>query len=338
MQAHGGDRFRMSGEKVILHARLSKGWTAGSRVCPGTAVQWDEQCFEVMSAELLPAGGVRYVLAPWSDANTMRTYSIYDAASEDHLRADFELAQRQRKHSVLARLAGFLLGHLPSHVQNHFANELGVFPARMTLLSIIPSIALLGTCVYLYVDALIKEVPSPVPAWLFLTALLMLFDSVPRFYVAMAQNRGMGSLPGTLVYLLYRLIARTPEPRKESSTFTLPPSEEVAAQDALAMRDAFLTLLRPEEQARIAQRYGWDYRRYASKVAWAILVCAAIGAASMTQKLIREGGLSPLLSLLCATAVVVEQIVRLRTFRRGPAGSVFGILVRPFARDLLAGV
>lgn len=335
MQAHGGDRFRISGEKVVLYSRISKGWTVGTHVCPGTAVQWEEQFFEVMSAEPLPAGGVRYVLAPWSESSTMRTFSIYDEASEERLRADDELAQRQRKNSRIARLSGVFLGHLPAHVQNHYANELGLFPARMTLLSTIPSMVLLGTCVWLYAGSRLEERPSPVPAWLFAFALLMLADSAVRFLVAMSQMRGMGSFPGTIGYALYRLVARKPEPRKLSSSFTLPATEEVTAHDSLEMRDAFLTLLRPDEQTRIAERFGWDYRRYASRVAWAILLCAAIGAASMTQKLLREGGLSPLLSLVCALLVVVEQIARLNAFRRGPAGSVFGLLVRPFARDLL---
>lgn len=320
---------------MVLYSRISKGWTSGTRVCPGTAVQWEDQCFEVMSAELLPAGGVRYVLAPWSESNTMRIFSIYDEASENRLRADYELAQRQRKHSLLARLAGVVLGHLPSHVQNHFANELGVFPARMTMLSVVPSMVLFGTCIYLFSDATIAHRSSPVPIWLFLFAWLMLADSAVRFFVAMSQNRGMGSIPGTIVYALYRLVARTPEPWKVSSSFTLPSSPEVAAHDSLEMRDAFLTLLRPEEQLLIAERFGWNHRRYAARVAWVILTCAAIGAASMAPKFLREGGLSPLLSLLSAAAVGFEQIVRLLALRRGPAGSVFGVFVRPFARDLL---
>lgn len=336
MQPHGSDRVRSAAGKLILHSRISKGWTAGTPLCPGTAVQWEEECFEVVSADLLPGGGVRYVLGPWSDSSTMRTFSIYDEASEARLRADYELARRQRKHSRIAGFAGVLLGHLPSHVQNHFANELGLFPARMTLLSIIPSMLLLGTCVWLYVDAQLEQVPSPVPLWVFAFAMVMLLDSGVRFMVAMSQNRGMGSLPGTILYALYRLVSSKPAPRKESSTFTIPPSEEVERRDSLEMRAAFLTLLRPEEQTLLAERYGFDYRRHASAVAWTILVCAAIGAASMIVEVRDDGGISAVLSLLCAVLLVVEQVFRLRAFARGPAGSIFGVLVRPFARDLLA--
>jgi hypothetical protein len=42
------------------------------------------------------------------------------------------------------------------------------------------------------------------------------------------------------------------------------------------------------------------------------------------------------LSLLAATVLAVEQIVRLIALQRGPTGSVLGFLVRPFVRDLLS--
>jgi len=336
MHAHGGDRVRPAGETLILHARLSKGWVSGTPKCPGTAVQWDERCYEVLSAELLPAGGVRYVLGAWSDSATIRTFYIYDAASEVRLRADYELAQRQRKHSILARLAGFALGHLPSHVQNHFANELGVFPVRMTLLSLIPPMIFFGTCIWLIAGARIAQERSPVPFWVFAFAVAMFVDSGIRFMVTMSQARGIGSFPGTILYMLYRLVASGPAARKESSTFMIPPPDDVALQDELEVKSAFLTLLSANEQRLLGERYGFDHRRYAANVAWVILLCAALGAASMWVE-IREGaGLSARLSLLCAALVALEQGIRLLRFSRGPAGSVFAVLVRPFARALLA--
>jgi len=52
---------------------------------------------------------------------------------------------------------------------------------------------------------------------------------------------------------------------------------------------------------------------------------------------IRDGaGISATASLLCAVLVALEQVIRLFLFSRGPAGSVFSVLVRPFAKDLLA--
>jgi hypothetical protein len=39
--------------------------------------------------------------------------------------------------------------------------------------------------------------------------------------------------------------------------------------------------------------------------------------------------------MLVAAAVAAEQALRLTKLRRQPAGSIFGAIVRPFARDLL---
>ena len=47
-----------------------------------------------------------------------------------------------------------------------------------------------------------------------------------------------------------------------------------------------------------------------------------------------NGSISALLSLILATAIGGEQIVRLNTLRRAPAGSFLGALVRPFSRKL----
>jgi hypothetical protein len=39
--------------------------------------------------------------------------------------------------------------------------------------------------------------------------------------------------------------------------------------------------------------------------------------------------------MLIAGGVAVEQALRLHAFRRGPAGSIFGVVVRPLVRNLL---
>ena len=78
MLTYGSDRSRTAGGKVILQSSYSKGWTARTTKTasrgehPGTAVQWGEETFEVISADVLPAGGVRYVLAPWPDNEAIR--------------------------------------------------------------------------------------------------------------------------------------------------------------------------------------------------------------------------------------------------------------------------
>jgi hypothetical protein len=346
MRAYGSDRVRLSGGKVILHSRLGKGWTPRtaktltSAEFPGTAVYWDEQYYEVLSADLLPAGGVRYVLAEWPDNHAIRVFQPYDAESEAALAADFTKAARQRKHSVAARIAAMFLGHLPAHVQMHLANELGLFPHRLTLWSIVPVLVAAGTCVYVGVDRTMKGLPSPIPDWVLVLTFFMLAESVFRFLVAMTQLRGMGSMAGTLVYLFFWLLhpnrVRLVSPfqsAKGEGLMTIAPSAEVEQRDALEMRAPLLTLLTPAEQEHLARRFGFDYRKHAYGITWVMLVCAALGVATMLPK--AAGSVSALVSLVCAGLVLLEQTMRLLAFKRGPAGSVFGVLVRPFARDLL---
>lgn len=339
----------MSGGKVILHSRISKGWTPRtaktltSAEFPGTAVYWDEQYYEVLTADLLPAGGIRYVLAEWSDAHAIRVFDPYNEESEARLAADFATASRQRRHSVTARFAAMLLGHAPSHVQMHLANELGLFPHRLTLWSIVPVLAIAGAGVYIGVGAFMDNKPPPFPDWLIILMAFMLAESVFRFLVAMSQMRAMGSMLGTLVYIVFWLLH--PNRQRFVSPFasakgegvmkivSVAPSPDVEQRDALEMRAPLLTLLTPAEQALLAERFGFDYRKHAYGITWALLICGALGVASMLPK--ASDRLSALVSLVCASLVVLEQTMRLLAFKRGPAGSVFGALVRPFARDLL---
>lgn len=330
---------------MILHSRLPKGWTARTPKSgthaefPGTAVLWDDEYYEVLAADPLPAGGVRYVLEPWRDDHTIRTFEAYTPESEARLLADHEKAVRQRRHSLLARCSGIVLGHLPAPVQNRLADELGVFPARMTLLSLIPSLVLLGTCVWLYAGARLEKDLSPVPTGLWLFAMYMLADSAVRFLIAMSQNRGTGSLPGTVLYALFWLLAPKRwnlvppfEKSRGEKLFMLAPSEEVAQHDSVEWRSWMLTLLPPAEQHALARRYDYDYRKHASGLAWALLAVGAVGVLASIPKLETISGL---VSLVIAVLIVLEQSLRLRAFRQGPAGSIFGLLVRPFVRDLL---
>lgn len=340
MQAYGSDRVRETGGRIVLHSRLSKGWTprtlktATHAEFPGTAVLWDDRYFEVIAADLLPAGGVRYVLADWRDDHTIRQFVTYDEASEAALLADFEKAARQRKHSMLARLSGVVLGHLPEKVQNRLANELGVSPSRMTLLSCLSAVILFSAVIWMSVsDFMAMRLPR-VPIWLAFFSLFMMVDSAVRFMVAMSQMRGMGSLPGSIAYTVYCMIAGKKDELVPPPPALAPvePDPEVVARDSIEMRSWMVTLLSPAEQNLLATTIGYDYRKDASSVAWALLGCGVIGMLSLISKL---GRVSAMLSFLCAGAVVLEQALRLAAFKRGPAGSIFGIFVRPFVRDLL---
>lgn len=347
MLTHGSDRARRVAEKVILLSAISKGWTARTPKTlttaefPGTTVLWDEQYFEVIEATATQSDSVRYVLAEWRENHTIRTFESYDAESEGLRIADYERARRQRRASVLSQLSGILLGYLPAPVQNHLENELGVRATRMTLLSCIAPLVLLGVCVLANVDASMRHAASPVPVLVWPIVIFLTLEAGIRFYVVMSQGRPMGSILGAAVYLVYRGLSRKRDElppafggRGNSVAFT-PPTEDVAVRDSFTMKEPLLTLLTTEEQKKLAERYGFDYRRTAFGMAWVILVFAALGAFTSYLELDESGSFTSLLSMLIAAALVVEQALRLRSLRREPSGSVFGVFVRPFVRDLL---
>lgn len=339
MQAHGSDRVRVSGQRIVLHSRLPKGWTARTPASgthsefPGTTVLWNEQYYEVLAAAPLPAGGVRYELAAWREDHTIRQFVVYDESSEAALAADHATAARQRKRSLLANLSAMILGHLPGRVQQGLADELGLFPARMTILSAIPPVVLLGVCVWFAVDATIRKAPSAVPPWLIFVAFLMTVESGIRFQAAMVQNRGIGSLLGTLCYGLYELIARRPAVTKAPLTMVREDDPERDLRESADQHSWMLTLLPASDQLALAERFGFDYRKDAYAVAWSLLAVGAIGVVTSLGK--ANERLGALASVIVGALMVLEQLLRLATFKRAPAGSVFGLLVRPFVSRLL---
>jgi hypothetical protein len=347
MLTHGSDRARRTGEKVLLHSAIPKGWTPRTPKTlthaefPGTAVLWDEQYFEVIEATALPAGGIRYVLMEWSESHTIRQFEHYDAESEALRRADYDRARRQRRTSVVSRLSGMFLGYLPAPVQIHLENELGVRASHMTLLSCIPALVLLGACILAHVDASMRHAQSPVPGLLWPFAYLLTIESGVRFYVAMSQGRPMGSLIGLIGYSIYRALSSKRDQlppamgaRGDSVAFTAP-TEDEELRGSFQMKEPLLTLLSPAEQQKLVERFGFDYRRTASGVAWVILVCASLGAFTSYVELDKSNSFTALVSMLIAGGVAIEQAVRLYSFRSGPAGSVFGFFVRPLVRNLL---
>ncbi|HET8797474.1 MAG TPA: hypothetical protein VFO89_07295 [Thermoanaerobaculia bacterium] len=341
MRAYGSDRVRVAGGKVILHSRLPKGWTPrrakeGTHAeFPGTAVLWEEELFEVVAAEAMPSGGVRYVLEAWNDAQTIRVSQSYSEESEAALAADHERARTQRRTSVAARLAGVALGNLPGSVQQRLANELGLSPVAMTLLSLVPSVVLLGTCLFIGAGAAIEQRSSPVPLWLWLIAFFWFFESLVRFVVVLTQSRGVGSLAGCAYHVLTHPRASIKESRDLLTTPNVVTPAELEMRDRLTMRGPLLTLLTVDEQRRLAERHAFDYRQHAHAITWTILAGALLGVVSSIATLLSTFRLSALLSLLVAVVLLVEQLVRLPALRRGPAASVLAFVVRPFVRDLL---
>lgn len=340
MQPFGEDRVRVSGEKVILLSAFSKGWTPRTPKMnthseyPGTTVLWDDRHFEVVEAAAADGERVRYVLEPWRDEHTIRTFEHYSEEAEAQRLADYRLAQKQRRASVASRWSGMLLGHLPEPAQRRMQNELGVTPSRITILSCIPPVVLFAVCVFVSIDAYMRNVISPIPRLLVVVAAYMMVESLVRFVVAMQMGRGVGSLLGTAFYIVYWSISRdkarlaSPFGERGDALFTLPPPDDVALRDELTLKGPMLTLLSRAEQQALAQRYGFDYREDAFGLTWIMLVCALLGVVTSYFS-------GAVIAMLVAAAVVIEQILRLLQLRHGPAPSVFGALVRPFVRDLL---
>lgn len=347
MQPHGRDRVRTAGTRTILCSPFSKGWAArvpkqGTRSeHPGTAVMWDGVCFEVVAVESDDRGEVRYVMSPWSEQQVIRRLVQYDQQSETARVAERLAVLRQQKKSRAASFSAMFLGHVPASVQSRVGNELGVSPQRLTITSCILPLVFFGICIYLAVGARIAEKPSPVPLPLLILSCYLLAESAVRFYIAMSQNRGVGSAPGFLGYIIFWVTVLKRDPARSPfkteaglGNFTIPPDADVELQDDIEILGPLLSLLSEAEQRALEREHGYDYRRHAPGIAWVVLIFGSLGAASSVMKLMTAPTIVAAISLIVASLLTVEQIRRLRAFARGPEGSVMGIFVRPFVRRL----
>src|SRR5438132_9116842 len=143
MQAFGSDRVRSGdGEQIVLSSRLSKGWTPRvektltSAEFPGTAVLWEERFFEVVAAEDLKQGGVRYVLEPWRDNHAMRFTDRYDAETESQRAEEYRKDLQREAGRKSANLLGVFTGNLPAVVQEDRGREPGCRRPRRTRLPV----------------------------------------------------------------------------------------------------------------------------------------------------------------------------------------------------------
>jgi hypothetical protein len=342
MDAYGSDRVRVGDDgTIVLSSRLPKpGWVARvektltSARFPGTAVCWDDVYYEVVAAEGLAGGGARYTLAPWEDQHAMRVVDRYDAASEAQRVEEARQAVARERGRRGANVFGIFTGHLPAAVQSELGRELGILPAKLTMLSAIPCYLFIISVVLLFVQREMESAPMSLA--LGLSAGYLMLETNIRFFVAYTQSRPMGSAIGLFLYLIYyalapnraRLVSPFHVERGHATPIGEAP-EDVALRDAFILREPLVTLLSPEEQGRAAERFGYQYRRQSVIVAAVILVFSLLGLASSFAK-------GALLSGLLALALAVEQIIRLAAFARGPAPSILGWLVRPLVRRLLA--
>ncbi len=346
MQGYGSDRVRHVGGQWIISCRHAKGWVARVERTytnpehPGTAILWEDQYFEVVSAESVP-GGVRYVLAPWRESHAMRLTDRYDEASENWREGEHRAALMREKSRKTANLVGILTGHLPAPVQEKLASELGILPTRLTFLSLV--VPLLYEIWYVNDSVrrmMINERGLPIVFTLF--AMYLFAECGLRLLIVWTQMRPIGSAAGFILYLIFyslspnrrRLVSPFAAPKGDAVRISAPP-DDVAVRDAVALREPFLTLLTPSEQKRLAQKFGFDHKAQGYKVAIILLVFSSAGVFTSLSTLSKGASIGALTSLIAAAFVAGEQIFRLSLMGRGPAGSVFAPLVRPFARKLL---
>lgn len=348
MRAFGSDRIRRgSGEQWMITCRRSKGWTPRapktmtSAEFPGTAILCGDEYFEVVREEQGSAGGVRYVLEPWREEHTIRVSEPYDEESEVRREREYFAAVRRTHGRRAANALGILTGHLPAAVQERLASDIGILPAKLTLLSLLLPFAFIVYVTQDLARGILDPNSAQMPLWMAAAAMYAFVETALRFLIVWLQNRPIGSALGLLAYsafwlvtpgrrnLVAPMVIRAPAPRLVLET---PP--DVAQLDAYQLREPFLTLLTPDEQRALAERYGFEYARHANAVAAVILVFALAGIITSVVTLKERFTLSAAISLTAAAFLAGEQVIRLSRLPRSPAGSVLGVIVRPFARVL----
>lgn len=338
MRAYGSDRIRIADDGTIeLSCRVAKdGWqprtprTLTRRERPGTAVLWEEECWEVVDIVALPQG-VRYTMAQWREDETMRFTARYDEEAESVRAAERRDAIRREKHRRTANLLGIFTGHLPGPVQQRLAHEWNINAPGLTMVSTVPEWLVAAAVAWTWADRALKQLGPPAMGWILLGGYLML-DATIRFKLAFIDGRACGSLFGSAGYAIWwvftpkeKTALKPTESRRGEAIPIREFSPEEQLQHSLHVREPLLTLLSPAEQARIAARFDYDYRRTARNVAAGILVVAIVGIISSLRT-------NAWLSLAVALLIAIEQMVRITRLGAGPVGSFLGVLVRPFAK------
>lgn len=214
MRAYGGDRVEEGeGGKVSLTSASSKGWQGRSAAVPsrrsahpGTAVTWDGALYEVTEARPLASGEVLYLLSPWDEAQAIRTLERYDPATEAaRAREQLGRANAVKKRRVAILLAP-LLGHLPGVVQERMESEFGAPATKMTVASALPLFVLGVLGAFAAFTSAVGGSPEPLPELPLPVSLYLALESYFRLSSVATQSRPMGSIPGTLLYELWRRV------------------------------------------------------------------------------------------------------------------------------------
>lgn len=346
----GRDQLRFKEDSLILFSPIPKGWKGrekrGSQRSnfPGTAVLWEGTQYEVVRATA-QKGGWRYELAVWNDAEAIRVSDSYDAQTEaireKEYREGIEREAKRKKYLLMTPL----LGLLSPQTQRSFEDQYGILATRSTMISsaafLVVGVASLVLFLAAAVDrkARLETFATSIPTFILLAGAYLFFESLLRLAAALMMGRPFGSLYGSLGEFVYRMIQgkqSRPAPEKGNSVKGTPADPAQVLLDEYSVREPFISLLSPAEQLKFQRVYGFDFVRWGLLSAFAILVTAAFGLLNGIAG-VRNGTFSfgDFFSLLIAGGLIWEQIVRLKKIKRKePAGSVFGVLVRPWIRKL----
>lgn len=333
------------GGRVRLSCSCPKEWTPrrpaerGLALHPGTAVRWEDDLWEVLSAEETAAGACGYELAPWDEQHAIRVLAPYDEASEAARAADRRDAGRRTRARRIVLLLAPVAGLLPGRVQERLETELGLRATTLTLASIVAPasvgfFALVLTLAAGFAPGL--QATGPVVS-AFLPFLAYFFpESLVRFLVVMAQDRPIGSLPGLPLYVAGRSAGLIAPPDGTPASAGSPP-ESHAPGDRFLMLEPLLSFLPAADQLALRERYGFSPVTWGRRTAWFLLFYPGLTAPAHALSLLAQGGgVRSLFLLALAVGLSVEQVRRLRVLALGqPAPSVLGRLVAPFARPLL---
>lgn len=219
--AFGTDRAEaLPDGSIALTCETRKSWTdrrSGTQIRaehPGTAVRWGDEIFEVIEAIPLPlpAGGVRYRLAPWQDRHAIRVIESYDAPAEtarEEIRTDAASGERRL---VSSYLLSPILGHLPGEVQLRMEREFGAPAVFMTIVSALPFlvVGVVGALSHIAsgfgAGALFPWVPP------LLLSAFFVAESAIRIASAWLQRQPMGSVAGALIYAIVQAVRRQKSP------------------------------------------------------------------------------------------------------------------------------
>lgn len=332
----GNDRLDAAPDgTLVLHATRAKGWrgrvaaTPTSAEHPGTAVHWEDDLWEVVSALDLPGGGARYGLRRWDERHATRHVVRYDVESERRLVEGRKSDVRRKRGWVRAFLLSPLYGLLPSAAQHRIEDETAFPAAALTIVS-----ALIGFVfgVVSLVSILSAGMGGPpiIPFAAAVPGLYILVESGARGAVAIAQGRAVGSILGEAAWTL--LGKTTPPGAVEKSA---EPGEE--AWDAYRLREPLLALLPEADQRLAAERYGFDFVRWGRWTSYFLLGGLGPMAFLTAVTLLVAPSPGDVLLLLVSAPVAVEQLFRLSRLRKGePAPSLLRAVARPVCGRLLS--